>query len=72
MEVNKNGTRYYFQKKINEPDNLFYIKCWAFSKLHSKDLDFNTALKLSELYSHKNYYNCSYSPEVEKKIEEFF
>lgn len=72
MEVNNNGTRYYFKKNKDEPDNLFYLKCWAFSKLQSKGLDFNTALKLSELYSDKNYYNCSYSPEVEKKLSEFF
>ena len=72
MEVNFNGIRYYFRKNIDEPDNLFYKKCWSFSKLNYSGLDYDEALKLSDLYSYKEYYKCTYSPEVEKKLSQFF
>ena len=72
MEVNFNGIRYYFRKNTDEPENLFYKKCWAFTKLNSSGLNYEEALKLSDLYSYKEYYNCDYSPEVEQKISQFF
>ncbi len=65
------GVSYYF-KKTKEPEQLFYLKCWSFSKLKAKGLVIEETLKLAELHAYKKYYECSYSPEIEAKIQQYF
>ena len=74
IEISRNGLSFYFKNDEQLNTKLFYRKAHVTSKITNKKYlsDDDLINKCSQILLYKEELGCSYSPEVEKKIQQIY
>ena len=71
MEVEFEGKFFRINKLRSESNSAFFERIDVFKTLLSKDIDYQNALKYSEIFFYKKYLGCKYSTNVDDILNEY-
>lgn len=71
MEFTKNNISYIFTKDQNEPDDIFFERCWfIISQCKNDIINMKELEKLSYIWTNIKFQNCKYSSSLTNKIND--
>ena len=70
MEFEYKGVSYYIEKIQDEPDNVFFDRCWFIIKNEPSDSEIlNKLVTKSEIGAKSHFLNCKYDPVIQDQLD---
>lgn len=64
------GFLYSIKKQENEPDNIYYKRCWYIANNSpTNNIDFTKTNMLSNIYTNIIYLKCKYNDEIQQQAK---